>query len=650
MLNRYKLRVRITVLLSIVFVLGFVVQGYLSTSFLHQSYVEKLRQEQFNRAATMADAIDRKLITAQQALISVAQVFPVKQFGDADFSQAWLDDRRALLSTFDNGLFIFSNSGKLLVESPYKSERRGRNYSFRSYFQETVRTDKPYISDPYISSQSHNHPAIMMTAPIHNQQGDLVAILGGSFDLLAENFLGDLASHKLGENGYFYLASMDRTLIAHPDSTRIMQQDVPVGANLLFDRAMNGYEGCDQTINSKGLAFLTAFKRLKTKNWVLGGNYPMSEINAPLNHSRQIVWMSISVTFLLMFLVSLFLFRQIFRPMFSFTEHLEQLASKQGAERIAQGVDGGEIGIMVGTFNRVLREADEARQSLDYAQQMAHLGNWAWDMNSNEISWSDEVYRIFGDEPKSYQATYELFLAKIHPDDRSQVEAAVMKSLKTGQAYEIEHRIVLAEDTLRYVKEKGEVKKSAGGKTIGMVGTVQDVTDIILLQNKLRNLATTDELTGAANRRQLFSRAEALLQKAIRYKNAFSVLFFDLDHFKEINDSYGHPAGDEVLQQLTAIVQSLLRDTDILARYGGEEFCILTPETDEQNAAVLAERIRSSIESQEITLKTGTSLKLTVSVGVTDFRDTDTVSTLIERADQAVYRAKQLGRNRVYRS
>jgi diguanylate cyclase (GGDEF)-like protein len=140
-----------------------------------------------------------------------------------------------------------------------------------------------------------------------------------------------------------------------------------------------------------------------------------------------------------------------------------------------------------------------------------------------------------------------------------------------------------------------------------------------------------------------------LLKRAARYSLPFSILFYDLDHFKQVNDQYGHPAGDEVLQQITTRVQTLLRNTDTLARYGGEEFLRVDSGNQREVLRNLAERIRKEVEKLEITLKTGDILKLTVSIGVAGYQETDTVSSLIERADQAVYRAKELGRNRVFR-
>jgi hypothetical protein len=395
MLRRFKLRFKFISRLCLVFILGFIIQGYLSTTFLHRSYVKQLQQDQFNRVATMVGTLDRKLQAAQKSLVSVSKGLPILHLDDAEILQLWLDDRRGISKIFDNGLFIFDGNGRLLCETPFKPKRRGRSYSFRPYYQETIRTGKSFISDPYISSQQHNHPAIMMTSPLFNEEGELKAILGGSFDLLGENFLGGLSQHKLGDSGYFYLAGLDRTLIVHPDPEKIMLRDLPVGANPLFDRAMEGFEGCQETVAFRGVQMLSAFKRLESKNWVLAGNYPMDEINAPLIKTRYVLWLAIGGTFIVMFFLSFISLQQIFGPLFCFTNHLENLPAKQGSECLADCSGTGEIEILVSTFNRVLHEADEARQALDYAQQMAHLGSWSWDIPTNRLIWSDEVFRIF---------------------------------------------------------------------------------------------------------------------------------------------------------------------------------------------------------------------------------------------------------------
>lgn len=646
---RSELRFKIVLQLCLVFGCGLLLQGYLNSHLLYSSFLQVLQQEQFDRVTTSAEAIDAKLKATQSALVAVSRVVPLAQLHDAESLQRWLDDRRGLASTFDNGLFLFAKNGDLLVESPFRPDRRGRSFSFRPYYQETVRSGQPYISDPYVSTQQHRHPVIMMTAPVFDPQGELIAIFSGSLDLLGENFLGGLSRQKIGKKGYFYLAGRDRRIIVHPDQSRILKQDVTPGANPLFDRAMAGFEGCEETVNSRKLATLTAFKQLQSKDWVLGSNYPMDEIVAPLQTSRQQLWLAAASIFVLMFLFSMLSFRRVFVPLLRLTRHLEQLPEKTGDERIFPCACQGEIATLADTFNRMLLETDRARQSLAYAQQMAHLGSWSWDMASNTLVWSDEVFRIFGDRPKAYVPTFEFFLSRVHPEDRARVEQALAHSLENQKPYTIEHRVVQPGGSLRQVKEQGELLYGSQGRPTGIVGTIQDVTEIMELQQRLQELATTDELTGAVNRRQLFVRAEQLVHWSLRHKSPFSLLFYDLDHFKQVNDAHGHPAGDEVLQLVTARIQGLLRTTDTLARYGGEEFCVLAPEANEQSAEILAERIRSSVEQMTIRLKNGKSLQLTLSIGIATYRLEDTLDSLIERADQGVYQAKKLGRNRTHR-
>ena len=138
-----------------------------------------------------------------------------------------------------------------MAASPAEPLLQGRDYSFRDYIKDTVATGKPQISRPFFSTQSHHHPIVMFTAPFFDARGKMTGILAGALDLMRDNFLGKLATVKLGDKGYLYLYSTDRTLIVHHDRTRILRRDVPPGANRLFDRAIEGFEGTGETVTSK---------------------------------------------------------------------------------------------------------------------------------------------------------------------------------------------------------------------------------------------------------------------------------------------------------------------------------------------------------------------------------------------------------------
>lgn len=165
---------------------------------------------------------------------------------------------------------------------------------------------------------------------------------------------------------------------------------------------------------------------------------------------------------------------------------------------------------------------------------------------------------------------------------------------------------------------------------------------------KLERLSTIDELTQLYNRRYFQENFPREVHRAMRYHHNLTVMMMDLDHFKSVNDSYGHQAGDEVLRIVGRVLTHQLRETDLIARYGGEEFVAILPETPQSEAAVIAERIRASIEAQVIHIG-NQDLSVTLSLGYTTgtgeaLSDPD---ILVSDADSALYRAKQLGRNKV---
>ncbi len=169
-------------------------------------------------------------------------------------------------------------------------------------------------------------------------------------------------------------------------------------------------------------------------------------------------------------------------------------------------------------------------------------------------------------------------------------------------------------------------------------------------RERIEALAKTDGLTGITNRAHFTETAPVLVELCRRHERPISAIMIDIDHFKQINDIYGHPEGDEVLRRVAEIMGGKLRNTDLLARYGGEEFAVILPETSPQNALLVAETIRRHIEETPISLDADRSVSITISVGVTGhdvLPDEIGFEELLKQADTRLYEAKQRGRNRV---
>lgn len=182
---------------------------------------------------------------------------------------------------------------------------------------------------------------------------------------------------------------------------------------------------------------------------------------------------------------------------------------------------------------------------------------------------------------------------------------------------------------------------------IGLFLTVQDVTELAAYEHRLLEMNMRDGLTGVYNRRFLEKRLEEECARYARYGRGFSVILFDIDFFKNVNDTYGHLCGDLILKNISGTIASLIRKTDFLARYGGEEFCCLLPETPLQSAALLAERFRTTIAEMKHVYQ-GIEISVTVSLGVAEM-NTGMLpfESLLKKADEALYEAKRTGRNRV---
>ncbi|MDD2308812.1 MAG: PAS domain S-box protein [Desulfuromonadaceae bacterium] len=344
------------VLFALLFLIQHLLQGYIK---------ESISNQQFQIVSNQADALDQKLAEAHNLLIVLAGKITPPVVSNPKSAFKFLLDREEFTWLFDNGIFLLDPRGRVIAELPLGLSRTGKDLSFRDYMKVTIVTKSSYISDPYNSSQSHHHPVIMLTAPILDASGNVVAVLGGSIDLLQPNFLGGLRQRKIGRTGYMFLFDRGRTMIVHPDQGRIMKRDIPPGANKLLDRAINGFEGTEETVNSRGLKTLATFKQLKSKGWIVGGSFPLSEAYLPVSRVRNLF-----MVFLPLLLVTMFWFmrrylRRMTAPIIQLTSHVEGLPDRKGADRFFPLGGEDEVATLGQAFNELVQESDLQRSRLE---------------------------------------------------------------------------------------------------------------------------------------------------------------------------------------------------------------------------------------------------------------------------------------------
>jgi len=185
-------------------------------------------------------------------------------------------------------------------------------------------------------------------------------------------------------------------------------------------------------------------------------------------------------------------------------------------------------------------------------------------------------------------------------------------------------------------------------KVVGVLCVSTDITEIHFTKEKLEIEAITDPLTGLYNRRFFFKLADKFMSESIRHNKPLSLIMLDIDFFKEINDKYGHPIGDQVIQFVASKTKSLLRKEDITARIGGEEYLVLLPNTNAKAAELIAEKIRAFIDSESIIGDWSGIIYPKISLGVSSYTEGDLyINEIYVRSDKALYQAKLTGRNKV---
>lgn len=281
------------------------------------------------------------------------------------------------------------------------------------------------------------------------------------------------------------------------------------------------------------------------------------------------------------------------------------------------------------------------------------LGVWDWLLTSQRFASLSERwlgmqgFEVDDDLPDSSEA----WMARLHPEDRGDFEAALASHLKQETPnFQCEVRLRHQQGHWVWVLISGHVVSwNAEGRAQRMVGVQQDISERKVMEQRLEELAMCDTLTGLANRRSFMQAIDREHGRVRRHPElSVGVLMLDIDHFKRVNDTHGHAAGDEVLKAFSQTIGDQLRESDIFGRLGGEEFAIVLPDTDLAGCQQVAEKVREAVAAMRVTLDSGVVVQITTSVGLTHMLPADTrPDGALARADAALYQAKNQGRNRV---
>ncbi len=284
-----------------------------------------------------------------------------------------------------------------------------------------------------------------------------------------------------------------------------------------------------------------------------------------------------------------------------------------------------------------------------FSEPLADHGAWEYEPATGRTRWSDALFQIHGVARGEFEPTAESVRPLVHAEDRGTYTEIVRDAIGTKTPFACQHRIVRPDGEIRILIVRGSFVEGRDGVNDRLIGTTQDVTGREGEEERLWHLANHDSLSGLFNRRRFMEELTREIAFSVRNGSEGAVLMLDLDHFKDINDSLGHMAGDSVLARVGVELRGRLRTTDTLARIGGDEFAVVLPGCTSEAAERVAHQLLEALNAHAVVKVGGTDRTISGSVGVTTFGAGQkcTADELLVEADLAMYRAKANGRGAV---
>ena len=486
-----------------------VFQSMAQFNVMRDALTERIEREQKTTVNDLARLLDEKLedrvgALAQAALAQLGAPVTPNHLPDLE---ARLQREAALLTLFDD-LYIFDAKGILLVDWPVKPGRRTLDMSSRDYIQGVIDSNKVFVSKP-ILGRATQQPIVVIAAPILDDTGALKGIMGGVLNLYKANLLGTLPSRKNGQTGYFYLVSADRTLIAHPDQSRILKPMGAEGDNPWLDLAQKGANDTQLAETHEDTDRIETFQRMKNTGWVLAAVLPADEAFAPIAELRTRL-IALTLTLLLVMLPLLWVFAdRMLKPLYRVADAMQNAAQRlrPGTDVPSISVEGAsEIRSVGQAFNEFLNARNQAEARLAASEHRLSLlvdhvsdGIWDWDIQKGSLFVNPAMRHMLGLTPL-HTATLAELDRSLHPDDLTAVQTARQACIcGESNEFELEHRLLGANGTWLWVHTTAVVVGRHGdGTAARMLGTLINISSRKEQMEKLALAKVDAEAASAA--------------------------------------------------------------------------------------------------------------------------------------------------------
>ena len=660
-LSRNSLKTRVTIFTLLISLISIWSLSFYTSRIVQENMLQVVGEQQSSTLKLVATSVNHELRDRMDALEKVAAgINPALLLNPAAL-QANLDRRPIFQELFNAGVIVTGLDGVALASEPATAQRRGLSYLHHDYVTRALTQSKSMIGrvamDPQLAA-----PVLGMAAPIRDTQGKVIGAVAGLTNLVAANFLEDLVGNRYGKSGaYVLLAPEDRVIVAANDKSRIMQPLPASGVNRLIDRHVQGETQTAIGISAQGVEVLSSMTSIPMTSWGLVVSLPTDEAFAPIRAMQlRLSLGTLLLTLLAGGLIWWMLKRQL-APLLAASDALSAVADARQIWQPLPIAREDEIGNLIRGFNRLQSELGQREALLQKVLDTSSVAIFLIDPQGRITQANHRMAEMFG---YSVQSLLELeYVALVEPADREAVRRQKGELLDGSISTLNLDRMYLRSDRSLFWGHLTATRfVDAHGQDRGILGVIVDITERKRSEEIVRQLAYYDPLTALANRLLLRERMTQALLASKRSGHYGALMFFDLDNFKTLNDTYGHGAGDLLLVEVAARLKSCVREVDAVARFGGDEFVVLFMDlapnrvAAQAQALVLAEKIRELLAAPYVlTLAADADRpqrviehRCSASIGVALFLGMAfSEEECIKRADIAMYQAKEAGRNAV---
>ncbi|RNF31363.1 diguanylate cyclase [Massilia aurea] len=604
--------------------------------------------QQYAMLASAASFMDDRIVARVAQVESLASSLPPAVLTQPEMARRFFEAQAPIWEHEYLNLILLDARGQQVASVRSFGNERRLDAAGRDYFERPMATLRGFMSQPFFSRISERQ-VVIVSAPLLDGGGNATGVLTASMDLQASGFLRQISALKPGASGYLFLMTPDGTMIDHPDPLRMLQ---PIGLQASgLDRALHGFEGWIEAVGLDGRESIFAYQRLRTTGWILGARYPTEEAFAPLAQMRRNAIYGATGLALASGVLAWALVFRLLAPLQRLRDRIRAIRHDGADIAVLHDTRRDEIGELGNAFYQLMAERENAEGLRTASEKRLRLITdnlpvlIAYLDRDRRFRFGNATFeRWFGVTPERLVG---MSIAQLMGEDAARQGAEGLDGAFAGHATTCQMRLLIG-GAPRVLEGVYIPDLQPDGSVAGVYALKHDMTHVKDVEEQLSRLARIDTLTGLANRRSFNETLQQALARASRHGRALALAYLDVDHFKRVNDSYGHGVGDEVLKEFGERLRACVRASDLPARLSGDEFVVILEEIGsgaeaEHTVAKIAGKIVAAMRAP---FATGAGmLAVSASVGVVLWRPGQGEDALLAAADGALYVAKANGRD-----